>query len=360
MTPWSAIRSSDCRTRQIKLTGCRNQSVVPQQQSAQHSAVVLHACLTCQHLKAQHGGCCCISLRLRCYIHAPSHGFSQHHVTCPVLLPLDCRLPSLQMLMLDILNPFCPAGVGMLLGSIRSQLTSVNNISVLSALGGVSTAAWQQLAGMTRLTGLIMGFDSSLVSNPYCNKALRMCHLTALQDLQHLQHLTLSAPDVCSVQQHSGLQFLDHLTTLTELHLAIPETRDFSSISRCTDLRSLVVQVPNEGLRHTFCAADCAAVSHLTRLTNMTLGWPLQQGAAPVLYSAAQSLQQLQCMSAPVWTPQVLPVVAGLTQLTAIHGAWQTDDQCAAQEQQQQRQTRSSSGCQQQQRRQLPLCAAVG
>jgi len=233
-----------------------------------------------------------------------------------------CRLPQFNRISLNFKVHPNPAAMAMQLGAMRTQLLHLRSLDIESSKQWPhhSAAAWQQLGSITQLTRLVLNFNNS------AHAAFRLKTLSELGRIQRLQELSVTAWGAVRPQQGSELHFLSKLTALTSLTLSVPSVAGLSSISSCCKLRSLMVLlVPHA--HQVLTAAECEAVGKLTRLTKLVLGWRLDPPAVPVLHSSLQKLRQLEYVRASPWTPAVLPVLAGLTKLTTVRGAWEADDQ---------------------------------
>lgn len=221
----------------------------------------------------------------------------------------------------------------MQLGILRDQLPQLRTLSIeCSQPWSNAGTAWQQLGSMTHLTRL----DFHLTApehqfTQHYNNDLSMAHVAKLSALHPLQQLRLSVPNGSEVEVDDGLQFLSKLTSLTSLEVQLPFVTGLSNISSCTKLRELRVwrDEYRDSVSGTLKVAECSAVSHLTHLTSLDLGWELEKAAVPVLYSALRKLPKLQRVGAFVWTPKALQVFSGLTALTHIAGGWLDTPQVA-------------------------------
>lgn len=238
---------------------------------------------------------------------------------------VTCRLPQFNRISLHFKVHPNPAAMAMQLGAMRTQLLHLRSLDIDSSKQWPhhSAAAWQQLGSITQLTRLVLNFNNS------AHAAFRLKTLSELGRIQRLQELSVTAWGAVRPQQGSELHFLSKLTVLTSLTLSVPSVAGLSSISSCCKLRSLMVLlVPHA--HQVLTAAECEAVGKLTRLTKLVLGWRLDPPAVPVLHSSLQKLRQLEYVRASPWTPAVLPVLAGLTKLTTVRGAWEADEQSSS------------------------------
>lgn len=227
------------------------------------------------------------------------------------------RLPRLNhLILLNTPHP-SPTAMAMQLAQIRAHLPHLRRLTLVVAENWLAaSAAWQQLGSITQLTRIELRFTTQT------NRAFQMRDLAELAGLRGLQHLAVTAQRVCTKQQHSGLQFLGRLTALSALDLQLPTAKGLSTISRCSRLRRLLVQqVPQAQYRLKPTLPK--SLQHLTKLTQLELGYHLLPDAVPLLHSALKQLPQLQRVSAVGWQPDVLPVFAALTKLTAVEGPWQ-------------------------------------
>lgn len=217
----------------------------------------------------------------------------------------------------------------MQLGILRDQLPQLRTLSIECAEPWYKAGTpWQLLGSMTQLTRLDVQFTAP--EDRYMehdSTALSMAQVAKLSALRPLQQLRLSVPKWV-VQVDDGLQFLSKLTSLTSLEVQLPFIEGLSSISSCTGLRDLLVW-RDEAHDEKLSVPECSAVSHLTHLTSLDLGWGVEKAAVPVLYSALRKLPELQRVGVAMWTPKALQVFSGLTALTHIAGGWLSYPQVA-------------------------------
>jgi hypothetical protein len=178
-----------------------------------------------------------------------------------------------------------PVALGLLLGLLRTQLPGMRGFALVSEQRWVDTggAQWYQLGSMSQLTSLELNFLSTpLISYNY---AFAVRDLAQLGRLTGLQRLAVKAAKVKNHKVDSDLQFLSKLTALTALTLALPpgQSRKLEGFGRCTNLRSLVLPVLSRRL--DVCGdkwsapmgpTPCDAMSGLTGLTKLLVGWELQ------------------------------------------------------------------------------------
>jgi hypothetical protein len=118
------------------------------------------------------------------------------------------------------------------------------------------------------------------------------------------------------------------LTSLTKLQLPLWVVRDMGSIGGCVNLRDLqlevaqasnILQIDQWGEREW---DGLASLAHLTRLHISMDVEDVGEAPADAFYSVLRQLKGLRVVGACLWTPESLPVLQNLTQVTAIYGGW--------------------------------------
>lgn len=171
------------------------------------------------------------------------------------------------------------------------------------------------------------------------------CNLQLLASLPKLSSLCITAPGAVwgdeddeddedfrqfdtATLQSATQQFPGRLTTLTELQLQIKILYDFSSVSKCVDLRDLQLRsAVDEELRLQ--AQEWDALLQLTRLTCLRVdaisayvGDADEDAHSDAHYNVLRQLKGLRVVGACTWAESFLPVLQGLTNVTAVYGGW--------------------------------------
>ena len=170
--------------------------------------------------------------------------------------------------------------------------------------------------------------------------------VSALSGLTRLQSLAIKAlgarqPEQQQQQQQPGSagrlsgaqpseKFPGCLTSLTHLRLQRDLIGELGTLSACSSLCSFHLLKPAAGQVYRaveeFSTADWQAIGQLTHLTVLRVGYPIPASTAPAAAAALAKLVRLQTFAASKLVVDVLPVLQGLSHLTAM-GGWAFDMQ---------------------------------
>lgn len=210
--------------------------------------------------------------------------------------------------------------LGMVLSSINAQLPQLRTLSLTSKCSWTGAdAVWSQLGQATQLTKLGIKFDKAIELGAHMKDLAPLSSLTGLQCLAfRLGKMAAKAQGL----DCSDARFFGNLTALNTLAGDIVlKAGMVEHISSCTALQSLVLHTRT---RVRPSSSDWQALGQLVQLTKLHISpgmMPPDQDMQQY-YSALQCLTDLQQLVAWRITAGVVPTLAALTKLTAVHGSW--------------------------------------
>ena len=214
----------------------------------------------------------------------------------------------------------------MVLSSVNTQLPQLRTLILKAGHSWTGAqAVWEQLGETTQLTQLSIGFVETVDVGAHVKDLAPLSSLTSLQKLSFRLVNNAEQLPLDGVEPGDA-GFLSSLTALTELRGDFVLKPDMlSNISSCTDLQDLAL-VTDVAVQPS--SSDWQVLGSLTALTELHVSGSMLRDQDPQpFHSALERLTSLQAATAGHWTCGAVPILAALTKLTSVDGAWAAEDQ---------------------------------